>query len=364
MQDILERIVASSYDEVDILEELASTLSENEFYNLKKSVLSRFIQNEQILDPKIVNCHTWEISMILKMSNEPWFSQGLTSLIQEFRETIELDKDNFIKTLENSYIDIHEALNSYHDAFFLENIRKDAKLRHFARSCFRQIGDTLESTFKPYVSMIYELLKIGGKIQVITSKKQNFGDFVSSLTSIDYLENIYIDELQGISLSQWRNISQHSSYQVDENTNTITCSYANNKSKTLTPLDLEQLMFKLDEVHDFHKIAIDFIILELIHEVNLNFGLEHLSFETLIGDISSTLATYQYPVIEIIKDGEKFKFIVLDKNGGLKDGFINALQQVSAQIYMLTEKDVTPLFGLYSVSGKKIAEGKLDWPRT
>lgn len=364
MQDILDQIVTSSYNEVDILEELGRTMSENEFYNLKKSVLSTFVQNEQILEPKIVNFHTWEISMILKMSNEPWFSQGLTSLIREFNEIIELDKENFIKILENDYMSIHEALNSYHDAFFLENIRKDTKLRHFTRSCFRQIGDTLESTFKPYVSMIYKLLKAGGKVQEITSKRKNFGDYVSSLTSIDYLEKIYINELQGISLSQWRNISQHSSYQVDENTNSIVCSYANNKSKTLTSLDLERLMIKLDEIHAFHKIAIDLIMLELTPEVNLNFELEHLSFETLTGDISSTLATYQYPVIEIIKDEKKIKFVVLDKNGRLKDGFINALQQVSAQIYMLTEKGVTPLFGLYSASGKKIAEGKLDWPRT
>jgi len=50
MHDILNRIALSSHEEVDLLETLASDLSENEFYNLKKSVLSIFIKNKKMLN--------------------------------------------------------------------------------------------------------------------------------------------------------------------------------------------------------------------------------------------------------------------------------------------------------------------------
>lgn len=365
MQDNLNRIVFSSHEEVDFLKMLADDLSENEFYNLKKSVLAKFIQNKQILDFILkTNLCTWEISTILKKSSDDWFIQGLYSLLQDLKEAYATDKSSFIKIIEDDYAHIHEALNSYHDTYFLENISNEARLRHFSRSCFRQIGDTLEATFKPYLTMIYNLLKIGNKVNIITSRNPNFGDFVSTLTLIDYLKTIYIDELKGITLNQWRNISQHSSYQVDEEANTVICTYGNNKSITLTPLEIEQLMLKLDEIHALHKIVIDFILFEFTNEINLNSELKHLSIETIIADICSTLATYQYPVIEIIKEEETYKFVVCDKNDNLKPEFIKALNQVTAQIFMLKEKDISPLFCLYSVSGNKIAEGKIDFQNT
>lgn len=362
MKEVLEQIVYSSQEEVSFLEELSNKLSGEEFYNLKKSTIEKFVNNDDMVNFVLErNLFTWEISTILEKSDNEIFSNTLEYLVSDLRESFLINKKKSVEVFENYYEDVHEALNAYHDSFFIHNIRDNGRLRHYVRTCFRHIGDTLEASFKPYIIILYNLLIAGEHIKAFVSRRPPaFGDYLTHLIDIDYLKRIYIDELKGISLSQWRNICQHSSYKVDEESNTITCNYGKNKSKVFTTSDIEHILLKLDELHSIHMIAISFIMLEFTSEINLKSELKDLSVETILGDMCSALSTYQYPVIEVIQEEEKYKFVCLDKNGNLKSEFIKSLHHVASHIFMLKDKGISSVFGLYSIDGIKIAEGKLE----
>ncbi|MDR9425714.1 MAG: hypothetical protein RI567_10585 [Marinobacter sp.] len=359
MQEDLNKLVPSASLEVDELNRLAADLSPEAFISLKRSILQRYISDFDVIENILkVNSHTWEVASIIKLEKEDWFKEGLAFLIEAFRLSKRERKADLIDLLESGYPSIHEALNSYHDAFFLLNINEKSKLRHFARSCFRQMGDSIEATHKPYIELISNLVAIYRNLDG-SHKKTSFGGNVSRLTEVDLFRKIYVDRLNGVPINQWRNICQHSSYQTIPESNQVKCDYGKDKEIILDKNEILFLMSRLDQLHTLHKIAIDFMVLDLSSELDLGVNLGMISMETIIGDLCSTLSTLQYPITEIKNEKKKLKISVVDRQGAGKKGLQYAMTQVSMLLIMLHKKGFSPIFGLYSKSGTKITEARL-----
>ncbi|HAS6642478.1 TPA: hypothetical protein I7259_02375 [Vibrio parahaemolyticus] len=359
--EALKKLIASSSEEVDHLEKLASKLSLTEYNELKRTVLRKFIRNESSIDHLVTyNTHTHEISRLLEMADESWFIEAINLYLDNFHAALNCDKKRVISIIEEDYDSIHQGLNAYHDAFFISNINNKMKLRHFARASFRQLGDALEGTHKHYVALFFKIMQLVPSNDLQLLKNNSFGNVISSLCKFEPLQFIYHHALFDVPFSQWRNISQHSSYRVDINKDEITCTYGsrNQNTKVITKRELEYIMVISDRVHSIHKIALDFMIVELLNEINLAGGIDEISMETIVGDITSNLSASGFPVRRVRKNGFEMTFESTDRYNKNKAGFADALYQVSCIAKLLQEKGVTPIFSLFSDAGKKITEGK------
>jgi hypothetical protein len=363
----LNKVVEASNNEVEHLSLHAEKLSASELIELKKSVLRKYIKNESAIENLVkVNTHTWEISVLLEMDGEEWFTNAVTFLMQEFFEAVEFDKNKVIKIIEDTYPDIHEALTAYHDSFFLQNINRNMKLRHFTRACFRQLGDGIEGTLKPHVRTLFEVLNVNPQNKLQTNNgKVSFGGMITQLCNFEYLKVIYSNALFEVPLSQWRNIAQHASYKVDINTDKITCVYGNKNQHEIIvdSTQLEYLMVIIDKVQTIQKIAVSFMSMELIDEINLSKhlgnSLNNITFETIVGDISLNLSASGFPIQKVRKKGSNWYFESVDHNGKGKQGYATALYSVAGISALMQEKGITPIYVLFSKNGIKLTEAKL-----
>jgi len=82
-------MVQESTKDVEYLAKLKSDLGEVEFKSIAFQTLNRFIDNEEVVSKVMgIGTHNWELSLILEMEKEPWFSESLLYLTQSLRSTM------------------------------------------------------------------------------------------------------------------------------------------------------------------------------------------------------------------------------------------------------------------------------------
>jgi hypothetical protein len=355
----------ASVDDVKFLMDLKSKMSDGDFYNLTFETLYQFIENEEIVRKLLeVATHTWEISVILEMESESWFSETLLYLSKSFRALMLKDKAKAVLIINNIYPRIHESLACWHDAFFLQNHDESDNPRHIARACFRMLGDTIESVHAPHIEFIYKMLVNLESVQIHGRPESvSFGKEISNLIEIEIFEKIYKQHLFGVSFSQWRNIANHSSYRYDSKSKVIICNYGSNNSQTIkiTIDELIQLMNKLNQLQALHKIAVDFFIVEFMHEVDFKSMTNvELSLETIIGQIGNNLGLNGYKILSTQHILGNLMFKLEDSNSNGSSGLREVFPMLHNYLAMLYEKGMSPVFELFDLKGNKLTEVYLE----
>ncbi|RTE65268.1 hypothetical protein EH243_12570 [Amphritea opalescens] len=362
--DQFKIMAQASINDVEYLAKLKSDLEEAEFNSLAFKTLNRFIDNKEIVSKMMdIGSHNWELSLILEMEKEPWFSESLLYLTRSLRSTMIKNKEKGISIIEQMYPSIHESLACYHDSFFLQQGVNSQNPRHTVRAYFRMLGDTVESTHKPLALLIYRMIscdpsnQLYGRPEVVS-----FGKAVSSLLEINQLEVVYKTQLYGVSLSQWRNIAQHSGYQYNKVSKTITCIYGLNNSQTvhLTVEQLLELLFALNKLQALQKIAVSFCMIEFMEEIQFDkYGRIELTIETIISQIGNGIGLEGFKVLSVNNDRGSCVFKIEDTaNKGLVP-FKQMVNRLSHFMGMLKETGHDPVFELFTLNGKKLTEARV-----
>lgn len=130
-----------------------------------------------------------------------------------------------------------------------------------------------------------------GRTQKVTN-----GKVISERSFINEFNICFNKLLKDISINQWRNISQHSSYQYNTTTNLIHCVYENNNSIDLSLSGLESMMITIDKLPALLKIIVDFFISEFIDNFKLGSSLK-ITIETIISTLGNVLSLNNYSLL-------------------------------------------------------------------
>lgn len=361
----IQAMFEASVDDVSFLMTLKDKMTDAEFYNLAFKTLHKFIDDETVVHKLLeLATYTWEISVILEMEGESWFSETLMYLSKSFRELMLKDKEKAVSIIDNIYPQIHESLACWHDAFFLQNHDGSDNPRHISRACFRMLGDMVESVHAPHIEFIYKML-VNLKSTEIHGRPENvsFGKKISNLMEIGVFEKIYKENLLGVSLNQWRNIANHSSYGYNLKAKVITCNYGNNNSHTIdiTVNELILLMNKLNQLQALHKIAVGFFIAEFIYEVDFEGMTDiELSLETIIGQIGNNLGLHGYKILNTQNILGNLIFKLEDSNSKGTSGLQEAIPMLQNYLTILYEKGMSPVLELFDLKGNKLMEVYLE----
>lgn len=308
-------IIRNSGSDIEYLTERKNELTFLDFKMQSFNYFHKYLDNKEII-PWILKTgsFTYELAIIWKMDEERWFTHPLHYFLDNVRHAFKDKKDSVITYLDLYYPVIHEALESYHDAFFLMTVNSKLKKRELVRHYFRMIGDTIESVHYPLLKFIYDMLKfcdvspLFNNIDPISN-----GKIVSELSRIESFNYLLNDFLDNIALNHWRNISQHSSYKYLEEEEYVIISYGKNESVRLKIADLESIMLKLNTLQQWLKLAVEFIYIDLVEYTNFSKNLK-VTTESLLSQLGNLLPLRGYSVIGIDKILDNWNIKIIDNN--------------------------------------------------
>lgn len=141
---------------------------------------------------------------------------------------------------------IREAQQKYSLQIIFENSKEDFNLDEYAFELFRLIGTLIESVIQPFIKEYYCLVLIFYNKEFETNKILNMdlGQIITNLEELILDTTITRQGSFNIKISQWRNISQHYSYKVENHT--IIATYGKSKIPNTVSLTKDEL-FKLSK---------------------------------------------------------------------------------------------------------------------
>lgn len=338
----LKNIAKETSSEVDALSKAKNELTCSDYELLRGEVLSKYIKNKDVVHTLLQhNTHDWEISVILELKEEQWFSDTLMYLTSEFRNSIINNKKQVTEVVNGHYPKIHQSLNSWFEICHLVNIDLDEDIRIFTRKCFRHLGDSIDATMMHHIECIYRLLLCTEELKLPKhSKSVTFGNIIEALNNIPLLKNINNKMFCGINVSQWRNIAQHSSYNISGNE--IICSYGRNnlKSITINKKELFGFLVDINKIQTLYKIALDFFITEFMS--CFEFDDLSLSEESAVSNVSNSFGICGFQCVNIEKNKNIYCITLRSYKAKTKNEFKQSIEYSFSSLISLmsNKKDV------------------------
>lgn len=226
---MLEDLVDQGYEFDEIRENVIQVLDP---YFENKMVLEEYITHDQFLS---------FFSFIVLYHSDEIFSKYLLEVINCYRRAFKKDKEKTTEII----LSTAELMSQKENIMW--TVKNDIPNRvkgdiyDVVYSYMKYLGDSLEIGMKCKLAELYTILTISMGRGVTDYDKilnTKFGVIVQSLIDKKIFSSILITSFPKIRLSDWRNISYHSSYEIDgEN---IVCTYGrNNENFTLTVEKLE-----------------------------------------------------------------------------------------------------------------------------
>jgi hypothetical protein len=359
--DQMKTILTASASDVDHLAELRSNMDCNDFNLLCYQQFSKYIKNSKVLKFIVESGNnTYELSRLLEMEGSRWFGHAIKHFCMSFENAMENNRNEVIGIINKNYPSIHESLKNYHDSFFLQHQNTIVQSRHQVRAYFRMMGDTIESVYYPHIQCIYQIMTLdpSSKLYGRPLKVSN-GKAVSELLQISEFYEPLSKNLENISLSQWRNISQHSSYSYDIKSEKIICQYGNDSTVTISLEDLVSLLQRMNVLQSLLKMSIEFPILDHMDQFEIGSELE-ITVETLLSQLGNAFSLNGYELLDIQRNHEKLKINIKDtRNRGVK-GFKADFEMFKAPITILMHNGISTTIELFNSFGKSIQKVHIE----
>lgn len=356
----METILTASSSDVDHLAELRSHMDSNDFNLLCYQQFSKYIKNSKVIKFMVESGNnTYELSRLLEMEGKPWFGGAIKFFCMSFDSAMKNNKDEVVEIVNKTYPDIHESLKNYHDSFFLQQ-HKIEQPRHQVRAYFRMMGDTIESVFYPHVQCIYQIMTLDPSSKLYGRPlRVSSGKAVSELLQISEFSEALSKNLENISLNQWRNISQHSSYSYESKTDKIICKYGKESVIRVSLEELVSILLRMNVLQSLLKICIEFPILDHMEKFDLGADSE-ITTETLLSQLGNAFSLNGYKVLEIQRNDEQLKINIKDtRNRGI-DGFKTDFEMFKAPITILMHNGISTTIELFNASERSIQKVHIE----
>lgn len=226
-----------------------------------------FINAKELKEIHKSGAMIYEYAFLLRLSDAFWVKKLLEKLLAEYREAYFVDQDRCFSVWNSSFKTISRAIRNIKSAAQLETPKDDSlNLELLTKSCFRDIGDILEGSLQPLVRLRLELQSISGrwegKSKLVST--MSFGDVIAELNTKG---DEYIPAPFTISVSQWRNIANHNSYEVENND--IVCRYGkgDKNSFRFKRTELIQVAHYIMNLYNTHKIAHEIFSLDNLEKI-------------------------------------------------------------------------------------------------
>ncbi len=284
-------------DKSDYVTKLKEELSCNKEKFSKEDVYDQFekyVNNKQILREAIeAGIFYYDYVKYVTLFKGTLFEDGIQVIVELCREAYDKNKERFTDILSDSYSKIAKGLENQTQLCWLEGngfgIQRDDLA---VKKAFRFIGDLIENSFKPYALFLNDVRAL---IQSTNANQKKLGVVVDALINYqDVFRALYKDLLLDISISQWRNIADHGSYENTECGVEVTYGTNDEFNKAISLQDLELLMCTLDTVLYMHKTAYTLLSIDYVDILKDTFLYSKSKEETWNDNLLSQIVETSY----------------------------------------------------------------------
>lgn len=186
--------------------------------------------------------------------------------IMNFYYSIKNNKKTF-KSFASEMENISKGINNYCELSILEHNKNIDRLDLFTKICFKELGDLIEGSIKPFIELIYKLISFEKSYKEIL--KTSYGTKLDTINQNCFFTNFFKIRIhdQEINLTQFRNIAYHNDYSIDNEK--VICFYGHEKRKEITfeKEDLLNLSIHMHSIYIFLKLSYTFFSMDNIFKI-------------------------------------------------------------------------------------------------
>ena len=267
----------------------------------------------------------------LKKTGE-WSSQHLSKLLEEYRIAETADDTRLFSMLANFQPRVDDAYRHLVNIAELEVNKPNLKTPVFAKSYMRDMGDIIESSLFPFVRLRLKVLELGEKLGRTNRQIDDLslGTTIAELSRID--QDLYCPEPFKVPLSQWRNISHHSSYRVRGDV--IRCEYGSKHHRQqfeCSPSQLIEMCRYVDKVYYLHKVAYEVFCTDnidaLVKAIGPTGGRPDLSEFTTDATMAYSIVASGFRILNAARKPFRWAFVLRDMHDRRREDIEYALQE-------------------------------------
>ena len=256
----------------------------------------RFINNHSRLQEAVdLGILHYEYVRYKKVFEGTLFEDYIILVNEMCREANNVDREKFCETLQVGYKGIAKGLASFTQSMLANGKEWPERTDLFVKKAFQTIGELIENSLKPYLFFLNEVRAIIKKKSVSLHKLGV--DLDALMAHNEIIESIYKGLFMDISISQWRNISDHGDY-IYRNEE-IEIVYGKNR-KVIHQKDLVEILRSLDILLYVNKTAFTLLSLDYFDEMKVQDVLkdksEYVEQDDMAIQIIETSYAYGYRV--------------------------------------------------------------------
>ena len=247
------------------------------------------------------------------------FEDGILEIVKLAKQAFQASPTETARVLTESYVGIASGLAHYTQTLWgsswtIDDNRPDV----FVKTAFTRIGDMIENSLKSYLFMINEFRCI---VSGSVPNQKKLGTVVDVIMNMNpVFKSLYSDLLLGITVSQWRNISDHGDYKYTPEGVEVEYGPDNNrKKKTISHDELGCLLVTIDNLLYMNKMARTLLSIEYYGHYSTEAGIREKSSYTHKDDqmmqIVETSYAYGFVVTKLSRKTQPYK-IELDQKFG------------------------------------------------
>lgn len=318
-----------------IIEDLGSQTSLGTQLSVIETDLAQYFVNPKHLRNCLrIGGLTYEHAFLKK--NEKWSGQHLPTLLREYRRAQAADEEQLFSVLAQTVSLIDKAYEQNESITKLQDLDTKMNPNVFTKSCLRNMGDLIESCLFPFARIRLMVLEIarGKNLENLKVGELGLGQVIAKLLSTD--SQLYSPEPFGITVSQWRNISHHSSYRVINNS--VHIKTGKNRLGKEFECSISQLVETLQYVNDLyylHKVVYEFFCVDnapklskAVNASNKRIPINDFTYElTADGTIVHSLFAAGFHIVGAARQGKILILNLRDLHDRKKGIIKSALQE-------------------------------------
>lgn len=303
--------------------------------------LSKYISNKKGLQLAVKsNTINFEYNFWLSMHSEQWFMDGLDQLLDCFHQAKAMDESKCFQAYIDIYPKIDRGLKNSQQLFHLEGDKSIERLDLFGKVCFREIGDMIEGSLKPFMqfALLMSYIADGKNKTGMEIQEMSLGGIVNEFLKTNKFTEIYQPSPWKVPINQWRNIAQHFSFKVDATNLNLECEYGTTNKKTIK-IDrdsLIDLMIKIHAICYLHKIAHLFFFIDNMDDLSGKFSATSfdISEDSIKSHVLSAIISNKFKLLSLKRE-QDWDMELLDPIKRRPEARYTALNNIAAAFRLL-----------------------------